>query len=144
MIPNAAQAYRRMQVTTASPPQLVVQLYEGAICFLERAIPALEAGDVEQAHLSLTRAQDIITQLRASLNRDAGPLALQLDGLYDYFWRQLVAANARKDPAIARQILGYLQQLVTAWRAIAAPPWGARAGSGTALVVDASSGGGRR
>ncbi len=144
MVPNAAQAYRRMQVTTASPPQLVVQLYEGAICFLERAVPALEAGDVEQAHVSLIRAQDIISQLRASLNRDAGPLALQLDGLYDFFWRQLLAANARKDPTLARQVRGYLQQLASAWRAIATPSWGVQVGFDSALASDVSSAGGGR
>ena len=144
MFPNAAQAYRRMQVTTASPPQLVVQLYEGAICFLERAIRAMESGDVEPAHVCLLRTQDIITQLRTSLNRDAGPLALQLDGLYDYFWRQLVAANTRKDPLLARQVLDHLQQLATAWRAVAASLPGASAGSDAGLADQAASVRGRR
>jgi flagellar protein FliS len=119
MFPRGASAYRKSQVTTASPAQLVVQLYQGAICFLERAIQAMEEGDLEQSHCALIRVQDIVTQLRSTLNRDVGPLALQLDSLYDYFWRQLVLANVCKEPAIAREVLDHLRQLLETWQTVA-------------------------
>ena len=123
MFPNGATAYRKSQVTTASPTQLVAQLYQGAITFTERAVQAMEQHDVERAHDSLIRAQAIVNHLRATLNREAGPLALRLDGLYDYFFRQLMLANVKKDPEIAREVLGHLRDLHASWRAISPSAW---------------------
>ncbi len=123
MFPNGANAYRKSQVTTASPTQLVAQLYQGAITFVERAIQAMDQRDVEKTNDSLIRAQAIVSHLRATLNREAGPLALQLDGLYDYFFRQLVLANVNKDPRPAREVLGYLRDLHAAWLGISASAW---------------------
>lgn len=123
MFPNGATAYRKSQVTTASPAQLVAQLYQGAITFTERAVQAMEQRDLEKSHHSLVRAQAIVSHLRATLNRDAGPLALRLDGLYDYFFRRLVLANVTKDPTIAREVLGHLRDLHAAWLAISPSAW---------------------
>ena len=131
MYPNGANAYRKAQVTTSNPVQLVVQLYQGAATFLERAIQAMERNDVEQAHVALIRTQDIITQLRATLNHDAGPLAQNLESLYDYFWRQLILANVKKDPTIAREVLGHLRKLQEAWSTIAGPGWAEVSSSST-------------
>jgi flagellar protein FliS len=115
----SANAYRKVQVTTASPAQLVVQLFEGAARFIEQGIQAIERRDLEQAHTALVRAQAIIAQLRASLDREVGPLADQLDGLYDYFFRRLVLANVEKDAAPAREVLGHIRELLAAWREVA-------------------------
>lgn len=134
MFPNGASAYRKTQVTTANPAQLVVQLYEGAVCFLERAIQAMDRSDVEGAHTSLIRAQAVVTELRGTLRRDTGPLAVQMDGLYDYFYRQLMLANVRKDPTIASEVLGHVRVLLSAWRAIASPRWTTPAGPSAALA----------
>lgn len=124
MYRNGAQVYKKLQVTTANPTQLVVQLYEGAVCFLERAILAMERRDIESAHHGLVRAQDIILHLRGTLNLEAGPLAVQLADLYDYFWRRLLQANVQKDPEIAREVLGHLRELLAAWRAISESGFG--------------------
>ncbi|MGH7860830.1 MAG: flagellar export chaperone FliS [Candidatus Dormibacteraceae bacterium] len=126
MFPNGATAYRKSQVTTASPAQLVAQLYQGAITFTERGVQAMEQRDLEKSHHSLVRAQAIVNHLRATLNRDAGPLALRLDGLYDYFFRRLVLANVSKDPAVAREVLGHLRDLHAAWLAISPSAWSAQ------------------
>lgn len=119
MIANGALAYRRTQVQTASPVQLIVQLYEGTIRFLERAIQALEQREYEQAHNLLVRAQAIIAELRATLNPEAGPIAEQLDILYGDLHRQLVLVNVRKDAGAGREVLGYLRELLSAWQTIA-------------------------
>ena len=119
MFSHGASAYRKMQVTTANPAQLVVQLYEGSVCFIERAVQALERRDLEVAHNNLVRAQAIITELRATLKRDVGPMAQQLDGLYDYVYRELVDANVRKDPEPALGVLRLLRDLLGAWRVVA-------------------------
>ena len=67
------------------------------------------------------RAQDIVVELLGSLNHEAGgQIADQLASVYDYCFRQLVTANVKKDPAPAREVIGILRDLGTAWQEIAA------------------------
>ena len=122
MFETGANAYRKTRVVTANQAQLVVQLYEGMVFFVGHAIGALDEGNLETAHASLKRAQEIVVTLRGTLRRDVGPLAQNLDALYDYFYRRLVEANVRKDPAPAREVLGYARQLLRTWQVAATQP----------------------
>jgi flagellar protein FliS len=119
---TGANAYRKTRTVTANQAQLVVQLYEGIVLSVGYAIQALAEGNLEGAHVSLKRAQEIITTLRGTLRRDAGPVAQNLDALYDYFFRRLVEANVNKDPSPAQEILGYTRQLLATWRIVASEP----------------------
>src|SRR6266849_6226996 len=113
-------AYRKTQVQTAHPVQLVVQLYEdGAIRFTEKAIEALLRGDFEAAHNAFVRAEEVIAELRASLKMDAGPVADSLNATYDVMFRKLVLANTRKDVKPAQEVLGFLRELLPVWQSIA-------------------------
>jgi flagellar secretion chaperone FliS len=101
---NPWQSYRRVATNTASPGQLVLMLYEGAIRFLERAQAGFQLEDPVEFNTTINdnilRAQDIIRELDFSLNVDkGGELANQLRRLYDYFDRLLLESNLRKDPA---------------------------------------------
>src|SRR3954453_14462018 len=118
---NPYQQYRATKVETAGSVDLVVMLYQGAVKFTRLGIAAMERNDPKAAHESLMPAQDIIVELLGSLNRDAGgPIAGQLASIYDYCFRRLVAANVKKDPAAAREVVGILRDLGTAWQEIAA------------------------
>jgi len=118
---NPYQKYRATKVETAGQVDLVVMLYQGAVRFTRLAIAAMEQKDPKTAHTNLVRAQDIIVELLGSLNRDAGgQIAGQLASVYDYCFRRLVAANIHKDPAPAREVVGILRDLGTAWQEIAA------------------------
>ena len=98
MKPNPYQAYRQTQITTASGLELIILLYNGAITFLKQARVALEEKQVEPAHRALIKAQDIITELSLSLNREAGgEIADSLGQLYDYMDQRLVQANIQKE-----------------------------------------------
>ena len=127
-------AYRQAQVTTVSPTAQVVLLYEGAIRFCAQHIQKLAQGDLEGAHNTSLRAQAIISALRESLDMSTGPIATQLDALYDYMHRRLVEGNLAKDDKAAREVIGLLRDLLEAWRAIASSPQGApRPTSATAM-----------
>src|SRR5882724_12147306 len=94
-VANPWKSYRRIATQTAPPGQLVLMLYEGAIKFLERALPGFSCDDPAQAnmlvHNNLQRAQDIIRELNASLNMEqGGEFAQTLRRLYDYFDRRLM------------------------------------------------------
>jgi flagellar secretion chaperone FliS len=118
---NPYQQYRATKVETAGSVDLVVMLYQGAVRFVRFGIEALEREDAKAAHDSLVRAQDIIVELLGSLNREeGGQIAGQLASLYDYCFRRLVQANVKKDPAPAREVVGILRDLSTAWQEIAA------------------------
>jgi len=118
---NPYQQYRATKVETAGSVDLVVMLYQGAVRFVRLGVEALDRNDTNAAHTNLVRAQDIVVELLGSLNRDAGgQIAVQLASIYDYCFRQLVTANIKKDPAPAREVIGILRDLGTAWQEIAA------------------------
>jgi flagellar protein FliS len=114
-------AYRSAQVTTSSPANQVVLLYEGAIRFSAQSIQKLRARDFEGAHTASIRAQAIVSALRESLDLSAGEVALQLDAIYDFMLRRLVAGNMAKQPGPTLEVIDLLRSLLEAWRAIAVP-----------------------
>ena len=94
MNPNAAQNYLRMRVMTATPEQLQMMLYDGALRFAEQARGALEARDFEKSHGLISRVQKIIAELSSSLKRDVSPeLCDKLSSLYTYVYKRLIDAN---------------------------------------------------
>ncbi|HEY2587609.1 MAG TPA: flagellar export chaperone FliS [Tepidisphaeraceae bacterium] len=96
MNPQAAQSYLKTRVLTATPEQLQMMLYDGAIRFCEQARPAIERKDWETTYTSLSGAQRIVNELITSLRRDLQPeLCEQLAALYTYIYRKLVEACAQ-------------------------------------------------
>ncbi len=112
---RAYEQYRQMQIQTAKPEQLLLMLYDGAINFLKKARIAIEEKKIEEAHTSLIRAQDILTELMSSLNMDVGEIAMNLFRLYEYMHHRLVEANVNKDVKPVDEVLGLLQGLREAW-----------------------------
>jgi flagellar protein FliS len=95
MNPQFAQNYLRTRVLTATPEQLQLMLYDGAIRFSEQARPALEKRDWETSYNMLSRAQKIITELTCSLKHDVQPeMCARLVSLYNFVFRKLVEASA--------------------------------------------------
>ena len=117
---NPWQSYRQVATRTASPGQLVLMLYEGAIRFLERAEAGFQLEDPVEFNTTINdnilRAQDIVRELDFSLNVEAGgELAAQLRRLYDYFDRTLLEANLRKDPSGIVEVIKRITVLRDAW-----------------------------
>jgi flagellar protein FliS len=93
MNPQAARNYLKTRVMTATPEQLQMMLYDGAIRFCEQAAPAIEKKDWETTYQTLSKAQKIVTQLITSLKHDVSPdLCKKLASLYAYIHRKLVEA----------------------------------------------------
>lgn len=112
----AADRYLTERVMTASPAELTAMLYDACVGAIKAAI---RLHGVEQ-HLAagprLIKAQEIVLELRSTLNKDAGPLATQLDALYTYAYGRLVEANLRRDTAAAQEALEILEPIQLAWR----------------------------
>ena len=122
---QAILTYRKQQVETASPGQLILLLYDAAIRHCRSAQSAILQNDRDGAARHLLKAQDIVSELMASLNLEAGgELGARLLRLYEYMYRRLVVANVRKDRAAAREVEELLAGLREAWAqvATASPP----------------------
>ncbi|HSV55510.1 MAG TPA: flagellar export chaperone FliS [Magnetospirillaceae bacterium] len=127
MIQNPLSAYRETRVKTASPGQLIVMLYDEAVKQCDIALD-LFGKDVhrnpqliEGVHRALSKVQDIITELTAALDFEAGgEIAQNLFSLYLYFNRELLAADMDKDGSRIQALRGMLGELRSAWASAAA------------------------
>jgi flagellar secretion chaperone FliS len=110
-------AYQAQATTTASPAQLVLMLYDGALTQIARADEALgEDGDAEAAHQALSKAQTIVTELAVTLDHErGGEVAANLASLYEYCTHLLVEANISKSPAGLGDAANVLRGLRDAW-----------------------------
>ena len=119
---HSPKAYRSSAILTASPGQLVVMLYDGARRFLNQATVAMGERDIPGAHNKLTRAEDIIRQLRNALDMDQGELPARLQSIYTFSLSHLRQARLDQDPAKILEIDEILGKLRDSWAAIADQP----------------------
>ena len=114
-LPAAYAQYNTNKIMMASPQELTLMLYDGAIKFCNMAISAVEAKDVPKAHNSIVRVEKIIDYLRQTLDMSY-PVAQDFDNIYSYLSRRLVEANVRKDKDILDEINGHLHSVRDTWK----------------------------
>jgi flagellar protein FliS len=125
---SAAQAYAKISVETgvaaASPHELIVMLFDGAIAALHKAQHAMEQGDIQSKGQLISKAITIINGgLYAALDRKAGgEIAENLGALYDYMANRLLVANLRNDVSILQEVNKLLGDLRSAWCEIKPAP----------------------
>ena len=137
---NPLAAYRETRVKTASPGQLVVMLYDEALKQCDIAIelsgqgPKPRPDRIERINIALGKAQDVVTELMASLDFDAGgEIARNLFALYVWFGRELLEANITKDTPRIKAVRGMLAELRGAWAQVAR---GSQEGSGATMGIN--------
>ncbi|MHC4622999.1 MAG: flagellar export chaperone FliS [Planctomycetota bacterium] len=112
-------AYQDAAVTTQGKGRLIVMLYEGAVKFMRLAIKELEAGNYEAKGRYICRAQDIINELNAVLDTDAGgEIAAGLRKLYSFMNNQLGEANTKCDAQMIREVITMMEELNKGWKTI--------------------------
>jgi flagellar secretion chaperone FliS len=116
---TAPQAYRANSILTASPEQLVVMLYDGVHRFLTQGAAAMRAGQAENAHDRLRRAEAIIDELLRTLDMSQGEIAERLAGIYVFCRGLLNEARVERSPEKVEQVIGLLAGLRDAWAQIA-------------------------
>ena len=114
MINNAAEAYKRQQVMTATPEALTLMLYNGALRFMKEGMDAMEKKNYEQCNTSLQKAQKIIMEFQATLKMEY-EISHQLMPLYDYVYNSLVEANMKSNPAKVQESIDLIKELRDAW-----------------------------
>ena len=117
---NQAYAeYNRNKVLTASPAELTLLLYEGAIKFCNIAIIGLEQNDMEKVHNNIIKVENIIEEFQATLNHKY-PFAEDFDKIYKYIYNLLVEANIKKDKELLEQALTELRGMRDTWKEVMA------------------------
>lgn len=115
MYPNAHNIYKNNSVNYASKEQLLLMLLDGAVKFAKRAKLAIREKDIKTAHNSLTRTQDIFTELRVTLDTNGGEWAKQMYNVYGFINEKLVEANLKKDEKILDEVMPLIEEVKEIW-----------------------------
>lgn len=106
--------YLQNTIQTASPQQLLIMLYDGAIRFCRQGIEGIKSQNYEAANAAFLRTQDIINEFMITIDRTS-PVSASLLQLYEYFNARLIEANLKKSVEPAEEVLGHLIELKETW-----------------------------
>lgn len=114
---NPFAEYTNNKILTASPAEVTLMLYEGAIKFCNMAIIAIENGEMEKAHINIKKTQRIIEEFRNTLDRKY-EVAKDFDNIYVYLLRRLLEANVKKDKEILEEVNMHLRSVRDTWKEV--------------------------
>ena len=117
MVKNPYAQYKNNAIATATPAELTLMLYEGAIKFGNIAIKAIEENDIEKAYRNIVKVQDIIAEFRNTLDFKY-PVAKDFDRVYEYLERRLVEANMTKDKEIMEEVVKHIRSMRDTWKEV--------------------------
>ncbi|MBS4208349.1 flagellar export chaperone FliS [Bacillus sp. FJAT-50079] len=112
---NPYQAYKTNAVTTASPGELTLMLYNGCLKFINLAKKAIEANQIEEKNTNIKKAQNIISELMVTLNMDMA-ISKNMMALYDYAHRKLIEANIHNDTAMLIEVEELMTEFRDTWK----------------------------
>ena len=116
-IPSAYTQHNNTRILTATPAELTLMLYEGAIKFCNIAEVAIEHGDVQKAHDNIMKAEKIIDYLRKTLDMQYA-VAQDFENIYVYLSQRLVEANMKKDKEILAEVNTHLHSVRDTWKEV--------------------------
>lgn len=111
---NTANVYKNQQIMTASPEELTLMLYNGAIRFTVESMQAIEQGNLEKANAANLRAQDIVREFMCTLDMEY-EISQNYFKLYDYIEYRLIQANIKKDKSQLEEAKNLLAELRDTW-----------------------------
>ena len=117
MAQNPYAQYANNKIMTASPAELTLMLYEGAIKFCNLAVMAIEEKDVEKAHVNIMKVQRIIEEFRYTLDHKYA-VAEDFDRIYKYLLTRLLDANLSKDKEIMEEVTEHLRSMRDNWKEV--------------------------
>ena len=114
---NPYQAYQNNAVTTASPAELTLMLYNGCLKFLKLAKKGIEEKNTEVKNTNLIKAQKIIQEFMVTLDMNV-EMSESLLKMYDYMHRRLIEANIKNDVSIIEEVEGYVVDFRDTWKQV--------------------------
>ncbi len=111
-----ANQYLANSVQSASPEQLMLMLYDGAIRFITLAIQAIDNGQIDKRAYYINKTSAIVSEFAATLDHDQNAtLAEDLDALYGYMLKRMLEANLRNDAEPLHEVKKLLADLRSTW-----------------------------
>ena len=114
---NPYAAYAQSKVMTATPAELTLMLYDGAIKFCNIAIMGVQEKDIEKAHIHIIKVERILQEFLNTLDYKY-PVAKDFENVYNYLIRRLHEANMRKDEEILQEVLKHLRTMRDTWKEV--------------------------
>lgn len=114
---NAYNAYKQNSVTTASPGELTLMLYNGCLKFLTQSKKAIESKNYESKNTYIQKSQAIIAELMTTLNMDL-EVSKNMMSLYEYMYARLSEANMKMDVAIIEEVEGLVTEFRDTWKQV--------------------------
>lgn len=111
---NMQQAYQN-SIYTATPAELTLMLYNGAIKFCNLAIEGFEKNNIQTISNNLIKAQNIIDELKITL-KDGYSISKEFKELYDYIGELLVKANINKEKQKVLEAKELITQFRDTWK----------------------------
>lgn len=116
-VPNAYAQYNNSKVLTASPAELTLMLYDGAIKFCNIALLGMEQKDIEKTHVHIVKAQKIVDYFRQTLDMKY-EVSKDFDRVYIYLEQRLREANIKKDKEILEEVTEHLRSMRDTWKEV--------------------------
>ncbi len=117
MAMNPAATYGANKINTATPAELTLMLYDGAIKFWNIATAAAENKDYEKANTNIQKARRIIVELKTTLNHKYA-VAKDFDTVYDFIFDLMIAASLSKSQEDMDRVMVELRQIRDSWKAV--------------------------
>ena len=114
---SAFNAYKQNSVTTASPGELTLMLYNGCLKFLVKAKKAIGEKNIQEKNINLQKAQAIIRELMVTLKTNQ-EVANQMLSLYDYMNHRLIEANIKNEIEIIDEVIGLTTEFRDTWKQV--------------------------
>ena len=111
------QAYKNNSVSTASPGELTLMLYNGCLKFLGKAKIAINEKNIQEKNVNLQKAQKIIQELMVTLNMDI-EISQSMMQMYEYMNHRLIEANLKNDVQIIEEVEGYALEFRDTWKQV--------------------------
>jgi len=114
---NGYAAYKNSKVMTASPAELTLMLYDGAIRFCNIAMSAIDENDIQKSHTNIRKADAILEEFQLTLDHKY-EVAEDFDKVYKYLRERLMWANVKKDKEILEEVLVHLRTMRDTWKEV--------------------------
>lgn len=112
---NPYDMYKRQAVSTMSPGELIVLLFEEASLSINKALIYIEKKDIENSHNNIIKAENIVMYLKDCLDMSY-PISKNLSSLYQFMYEELIKANFSKDPEILKNVLNMITEFKDTWK----------------------------
>lgn len=116
-INNPYATYQNNSVTTSTPGELTLMLYNGCLKFIEQAKRELAAENIEGKNTAVQKAQAIISELMLTLDKSV-PVSENMLILYEFANSRLVDGNIKNDPALFEEAAGIITEFRDTWKQV--------------------------